>query len=376
MENLVPKTIQQLAPYVPGSPIEQIRREYGIQELVKLASNESAIGASPRVAEMLEQLMADIHRYPDPRAHDLRAALAAHWGLAPRELAFGNGSNELIDLVGRVFASAEDHVVFGDPSFLCYRIACVAGGVPFTDVPLVDGVSWDVDAMLAAVTPRTRILFLSNPNNPTGAYVGEAALRRLLSELPREVVPVLDEAYAEFATATDYVSGVTLRALHPRTIVLRTFSKAYGLAGLRVGYAIAAPDMIDWIERLRAPFNVNTLAQAAAIAALSDAEHLARAVALNARERARVTSHLAQLGFAVAPSEANFVLVSVDAPSAEAYEWFLRRGVILRAFGPPLTHHLRVSLGAPAENDTMLAAFAAFAARHTTDTRTAPESTP
>lgn len=363
MPSLVPTPITLLAPYVPGAPIEQIRREYGIDRLVKLASNESAIGASPRVAEALAELLANVHLYPDPRAHNLRAALARHWAIEPGELTFGNGSNELIDLIGRVFAAAEDHVVFGEPSFLCYRIACVAGGIPFTDVPLVDDVAWDVDALLAAVTPRTRLLFLSNPNNPTGAYVGEQALRRLLSELPREVVPVLDEAYAEFATAPDYVSGLSLRHLHPRTIVLRTFSKAYGLAGLRVGYAVAAPEMIGWLERLRAPFNVNALAQAGAIAALADTAHLARAVALNSQERERVAARLTELGFAVAPSQANFVLVSVDAPSAQAYEWFLRQGVILRAFGPPLSHHLRVSLGSPSENDTMLEAFATFRTR-------------
>ncbi len=365
MSSLVPPHIQRLAPYVPGTPIDQIRREYGIEHPVKLASNESAIGASPRVAQVVTRLMAEVHRYPDPRAHDLRAAVAAHWGITPSELAFGNGSNELIDLISRVFAGGDDHVVFGDPSFLCYRIACVAGAVPFTDVPLLNGLAWDVPAMLAAVTPRTRILFLSNPNNPTGAYVGGEALRHLLTSLPHEVMPVLDEAYAEFVTAPDFVSGMALRDLHPRTIVLRTFSKAYGLAGLRVGYAVAQRDTIDWLERLRAPFNVNLLAQAAAIAALADHEHLQKSIALNASERTRVVAALTAQGYEVAPSEANFVLVSVDAPSPVAYEWFLRRGVILRAFGPPLGHHLRVSLGSPAENDSMLEAFAAFRARDT-----------
>lgn len=372
MSSLVPSHIQQLAPYVPGTPIEQIRREYGIDHPVKLASNESAIGASPRVAAVLQELLANVHRYPDPRAHDLRGALSAHWGIEPGELAFGNGSNELIDLLGRVFTGIGDHVVFGEPSFLCYRIACVAGGVPYTQVPLVDHVGWDVDALLAAVTPRTRVLFLSNPNNPTGAYVGERSLRRLLGELPREVVPVLDEAYAEFVDAPDFVSGMALRDLHPRTVVLRTFSKAYGLAGLRVGYAVASRDMVDWIERLRAPFNVNALAQAAAVAALSDSQHLERAVALNTAERARVMARLGELGFEVAPSQANFVLVSVDAPSAFAYEWFLRRGIILRAFAAPLTHHLRVSLGSHSENDTMLDAFAAFRARADEPAETTP----
>ncbi|MBP7684456.1 MAG: aminotransferase class I/II-fold pyridoxal phosphate-dependent enzyme, partial [Deltaproteobacteria bacterium] len=175
MSSLVPPHIQRLAPYVPGTPIDQIRREYGIEHPVKLASNESAIGASPRVAQVVTRLMAEVHRYPDPRAHDLRTAVAAHWGITPSELAFGNGSNELIDLISRVFAGGDDHVVFGDPSFLCYRIACVAGAVPFTDVPLLNGLAWDVPAMLAAGTPRTRILFLSNPHNPTGPYVGGEA---------------------------------------------------------------------------------------------------------------------------------------------------------------------------------------------------------
>ncbi|MCA8966754.1 MAG: histidinol-phosphate transaminase [Planctomycetes bacterium] len=357
MPSLVPTPITLLAPYVPGAPIEQIRREYGIDRLVKLASNESAIGASPRVAEALAELLANVHLYPDPRAHDLRAALARHWAIEPGELAFGNGSNELIDLIGRVFAAAEDHVVFGEPSFLCYRIACVAGGIPFTDVPLVDDVAWDVDALLAAVTPRTRLLFLSNPNNPTGAYVGEQALRRLLSELPREVVPVLDEAYAEFATAPDYVSGLSLRHLHPRTIVLRTFSKAYGLAGIRVAYAFGHPGTIVAYNKVRNHFGVGRLAQAAALAAIGDGAWLTDVVRRIARGRERIAAIAQASGLEPLPSATNFVAVDCGRDGAFAgrvLEKLVARGIFIRMPGvAPLNRCIRISVGLDHELDLL-----------------------
>ena len=208
MSDLVPENIHRLAPYEPGRPVSEIRREYGIEAPIKLASNECARPPSPHVQEAIQAAMGELHRYPDPTHYDIRQALAAFWGVETSELLIGSGSNELIDLITRTFAGRDAHVVFGDPSFTSYRIACEAQDVAFTAVPLEDGLRWDVDALLAAVRPETRLLFLANPNNPTGAMLAEPELRRLLAGLPPEVMPVLDEAYAEYVTDPGYASAL------------------------------------------------------------------------------------------------------------------------------------------------------------------------
>jgi histidinol-phosphate aminotransferase len=356
MDRLVPSYIERLVPYVPGKPVEELERELGIQNAVKLASNENPLGASPRVAEALAGAAASFGRYPDAATHALRETLAAHHGVPMDEIVVGNGSNELIDLACRTFAGPGDHAVIGNPSFVCYRLGLLAANVEFTEVPLVGHVAWDVDAMLAAVTPATRLLFLANPNNPTGAHVSATDLARLLRGLPERVVAILDEAYVEFADAPDFASALTMRGLHERLLVLRTFSKAYGLAALRVGYGVGTPALVDFLNRVRAPFNTNSLAQIAARAALTDPEHVARYVALNRVERARVAAALGALGLGVAPSQANFLLVDFGAPGRDIYEKLLRKGVIVRPMPPPLTNWLRITIGLPEENDRLLAA--------------------
>jgi len=356
MDRLVPPYIERLVAYVPGKPVEELERELGIKNAVKLASNENPMGASPKVLAAIAELGPTLGRYPDAAAFALREALAAHHDVPMDEIVVGNGSNELIDMACRTFVGPGDHAVIGNPSFVCYRLGLLAANVDFTEVTLRDNLSWDIDAMLAAVRPETRLLFLANPNNPTGAHVSATDLARLLRELPERVVAVIDEAYLEFADAPDFASALTMRALHERLLVLRTFSKAYGIAALRVGYGIGTRPIVDFLNRVRAPFNTNSLAQIAARAALEDQAHVERYVALNRTERARVSAELTTLGYVVAPSQANFVLVDFAAPGKDVYEKLLRKGVIVRPLPPPLTNWLRITIGLPDENTRLLAA--------------------
>ena len=350
---LVPPHIERLKPYVPGKPLEQLERELGIRDAIKLASNESPLGASPRALEAAQRALADGHRYPDN--YRLRAALAAHHGVGLDEVVLGNGSNELIDLIARTFGQPGEHAVYPDPSFVCYRSATLSANMRAGVVPLREHVHYDLDAMIAAVRPDTRLVFLANPNNPTGAYVGRDGLVRLLEALPSRAIAVIDEAYLEFADAPDFASALSLRDVHPRTIVLRTFSKAYGLAAFRIGYGIAPAELVGYLDRVRAPFNVSSIALAAAEAALADPEHVASYVAHNARERSRVASALAALGGTVAPSQANFVLVRFAAIGRPLADRLLRAGVIVRAMPPPIAEWVRITIGTEAENDRLLA---------------------
>jgi histidinol-phosphate aminotransferase len=355
--SLVIPTIEALAPYEGGKPIEELARELGITDAVKLASNENPLGPSPRALEAARQVLAESHRYPDGAAYNLRAKLAAKHGVAREEILLGAGSNELLDLAVRTFCTPEQHIVFAEPSFVVYRIAALSGGVPFSAVPLTAGLVHDLPAMAAAVTPRTRLLFVANPNNPTGTHVGRAALEKLLREVPPEVIVVMDEAYLEYADAPDYPDCLQLRSLRERLLVLRTFSKIYGLAAFRVGYAVGPRHLIDYMNRVRAPFNVSTLAQAAAIAALDDETHVQNARSLNQKERKRVSAALESRGLSVAPSQANFVLVDLKRPARPVYEALLKKGVIVRPFAS-LPTSLRVTLGTERENDRFLGALA------------------
>ncbi len=354
---LVPPHIARLVPYRPGMPVSEFERQSNIKHAIKLASNESPRGPSPKVIEAIRSEAAQLNRYPDGSTYLLRQDLAKHHEIQPTEIAVGNGSNELIDLLCRTFcAPDEDHVVFGTPSFLCYELSCRSSNLPFTAVPLRDFLSWDVGALMAAVTPQTKLLFVANPNNPTGAYVARADLETMLRETPSHVMIVVDEAYVEFPSAEDYASALTLRDLRERLIVLRTFSKAYGLAGLRVGYAVGPSSIIAFLDRTRAPFNVNTLAQVAARAALTDQEHVQEYVAMNCVERARLRDALTALGARIAPSQANFLLVRLDQRGPEAYQRLLSQGVITRQMPPPIDDWLRVSVGLPEENSRFLRA--------------------
>ncbi len=352
--SLVSPSIESLLPYEGGKPIEELARELGISDAIKLASNENALGPSPKALAAARAALSDVHRYPDATAYKLRERIAAEHGVPMGHVIQGNGSNELLDLAVRTFCTSEHHIVLAEPAFVVYKIAALAHGVPFTAVPVVD-LTHDLDAMLAAVTPRTRLLFVGNPNNPTGTYVGLEPLRRFLRALPEEVIVLMDEAYIEYATAADFPDCMTLRNEHERMIVCRTFSKIYGLAALRVGYGISTPQLIGYMNRVRAPFNVGTLGQVAAIAALDDSEHVRTCRELNARERERVSERLRAMGLSVTPSQANFILVDVERSARLTYDALLRKGVIVRPFAS-LPTSLRVTIGKVAENDRFLQA--------------------
>ncbi len=352
--------VRTLAPYQPGKSIEALEREYGVRDVIKLASNENPLGASPRAREAAMRAAAsDLARYPDGSGFSLKRALADRLGVAPDCLTLGNGSNDVLELIARAFATSDDEIVFSEYAFAVYPIVTQAVGARAVVVPARD---WghDLVAMRAAIGPRTRLVFIANPNNPTGTWLEAAQLREFVAGLPAHVLVVVDEAYHEYVQADGYASLVADIARYPRLIVTRTFSKAYGLAGLRVGYAVSNPKVADILDRVRQPFNLNSVAMAAARAALDDEAHVARAVALNALGMRRLTAGLAALELRHIPSAGNFVCVDLGRLAAPVYERLLREGVIVRPlanYGMP--HHLRVTVGLPQENERFLQALKA-----------------
>lgn len=350
---LVTPEIESLQPYEAGKPIEEVARELGIEDAIKLASNENPLGPSPKALDAVRAALTSAHRYPDASAYYLREALAEFLSVKPQEIIHGNGSNEILELIIRTFTTREDHVVFGEPAFVVYKLAALAHGVPFTAVPLKN-LTHDLEAMADAVTDKTRVLFVANPNNPTGTHVGGEAVRKLLERVPDSVIVVLDEAYIEYVEADDYVDALKLRDLHPRLMTTRTFSKAYGLASFRVGYAVGPAELIGYMNRVRAPFNVGALSQTAAIAALGDQDHVERTVELNSKERKRLRPLLEEAGLKLAPSQTNFFFASAGAPGRVLYDKLLRRGVIVRPMGT--SDWVRITIGTPAENEKLLAA--------------------
>ena len=287
--------------------------------------------------------------------------LAAKLGVPEAQIAIGNGSNELLDLLIRTFSVPGDEILGPAHTFLCYKLSALAHGATFTEVPRGPGFAYDIDAIVDAVTPRTRIVFLANPDNPTGVYADRAAMERLLRRLPERVLLCVDEAYTEFATAEDFPDCIAMRDLRETLVVLRTFSKIYGLAGLRCGYAVAPAAVVNYLDRVRTPFNVNSIAQAAATAALDDEAHVRRSQALVREGMAQVAAGLSRIGVLHAPSQGNFVLVDVAPTGGRAlFGAMLRHGVIVRPMnGYGLPHHVRVTIGTPDENRRFLDALEA-----------------
>ncbi|HJZ88170.1 MAG TPA: histidinol-phosphate transaminase [Polyangia bacterium] len=355
-EPIVPPNIEQLVPYIPGKPIEEVERELGIAGAYKLASNENPVGPSPRALEAVRRALSELHRYPDGSASALRSALATRHGVTVDEIVVGNGSAELIELLVRTFCApgSEDEVLTGRPSFAIYELEAQAHGVRHVGVPLDAELRYDVSGLLAAASARTKICFIANPNNPTGTYMPAPDLSRLARELPEHVILAVDEAYFEYATAPDYPDSLALRGLRERLLGLRTFSKAYGLAGLRVGYMVGPPKLAQYVQRVRPAFNVNSLAQVAALAAMRDDDQVARSRGVTSEGLAFLKRELGQLGIKVWPTQANFVFVDVGRDARAVYQALLQRGVIVRPIGGP--HNLRITAGLPAENERLLRA--------------------
>jgi histidinol-phosphate aminotransferase len=361
LERIVKPWIRALEPYQPGKPAEELDRELGITGSLKLASNESPLGPSPRAVAAMQAELARVHRYPDGASFELRRKLAGRLGVAEEQLVFGAGADEILELLAKVLLGPGDECVFAWPSFAMYPIVVRGMGATPVAVPLDAALVHDLDAMALAVNPRTRLAFVCNPNNPTGTSVGREALDRFAERLPAECVLAIDEAYVDFARRPDFPDALAWVRRRPGTIALRTFSKAWGLAGLRVGYGVADPELAGYLQRARHPFNVNRLAEVAATAALDDDAYRERLLRLNAEGIAYLTRELRSLGFEVWPSDANFVLARGPAGVVPA---LLREGVIVRPLaGFGLAEHLRITVGLPEENERLVKALRRIAER-------------
>ena len=356
--NLALPGIQKLSPYQPGKPIDELKREYGLDQVTKLASNENPLGIGPKALEAAKAALTELHRYPDGNGFVLKQALSRHLHVTMGQITLGNGSNDVLELIARAFATVGDEIVFSQYAFAVYPLVTQAIGATGVVVPAVN---WghDLEAMATAVNAKTRVIFLANPNNPTGTWFGQAQLEDFMRRIPSSVLVVLDEAYYEYASdsrmnAEDYPDAFPLLAQYPNMIICRTFSKAYGLAGLRVGYCISQHQVADVLNRIRQPFNVNHMALSMATASLGDRDYLERAVQLNCDGLGQLYRGFDALGLGYIPSVGNFVCVKVG-DSMAVYERLLRQGVIVRpVMNYNMPEHLRVSVGSKVENTHFL----------------------
>lgn len=352
--DLVQPQILGIHPYLPGKPVSELQRELGLTYISKLASNENPLGASPTVLTAIQNELKEIARYPDGSAYALKAALADFLSISPEQLAIGNGSNELLELVARVFAGPDDEIVYSQYAFAVYPISAQVVGATGIEVPAKD---WghDLQAMLAAITDKTKVIYLANPNNPTGTVFNRVEWEDFINQVPKDVIVVLDEAYIEYAQAQlsddEYANGIDYLTSHSNLLVSRTFSKAYGLASLRVGYMAGCKEIIQYINQLRAPFNVNHYAQVAAVSALADQGFVEKVLLLNQQGMRQIMDALALLAIDSIPSAGNFLCIDLGEHALKVNQKLLEEGVIVRPvsnYGLP--QFLRVSIGTQVEN--------------------------
>ncbi|MBC8414233.1 MAG: histidinol-phosphate transaminase [Nitrospira sp.] len=348
-----PKHIHSIQRYIPGKPVEELERELGISDSVKLASNENPVGPSPMALKALKNAVSGLHRYPDGNCYYLRDALAAHLETDPEGLIFGNGSNELIELAVRTFLAPGEKTISAHPSFVVYPTITQAAKGTCTLVPLKEN-RHDLMAMASKITARTRIIFIANPNNPTGTINTAEEVDEFMKVVPDNILVVFDEAYYEYVSSGDYAESLKHLKAGRSILILRTFSKMYGLAGLRIGYGITSPEIAMEINKVRQPFNVNSLAQIAAVAALQDLTHIAKSKKNNEQGKQFFYRELTRLGLEYIPTEANFIYISLkDRNSSELNSVLLKEGVIIRPAGPS---SIRITIGLPGENKRMISA--------------------
>lgn len=349
------EALNHIKPYSPGKPIWEVQKELGLERVVKLASNENPLGASPKAIEAVIEYAKGIHRYPDSSAKDLRTKLAVHFHLSPEQFIVTNGADELITLISETFLEPKDEIIVLNPSFSEYEFGAQLMGATTISIPFGKHYAFDIQSILSAVTDQTKIIYLCSPNNPTGIYIPQAELQFLLDHLPNQVLVVLDSAYSHYATADDYTDGMEfVRSGYP-LIILQTFSKIYGLAGIRVGYGAASESIISRILKVKEPFNVNMLAQAAACAALADEDHRLKSHQTNTEGRNQLYEAFQKLGIPYFRSMSNFILVELGPEANRIYEQLLHRGIIVRYGGTwELTRHIRVSVGTEEENDLFI----------------------
>lgn len=361
---LASDAVRDLAPYVIGKPMSEVERELGITDIVKLASNENPLGPSPLALAAMRRALEDVWLYPDGNGHALKSALARVHGVAPEQITLGNGSNDLLVLLAEAFLTARHSAVISQYAFAIYGIAIQATGARTITVPAhAEGSAMpfghDLDAMLAAIDAETRLVYVANPNNPTGTWNDAGAIRRFLDRTPQSCIVVLDEAYFEYSRQRGCPNGIELVARHPNLVVLRTFSKAHALAGVRVGFGVSHPDVADILNRVRQPFNVSLVGLAGAEAALGDAGQAARAVQLAEEGARQLGAALPRLGVKVYPTAGNFLLADVGADGRAVFDRLLRRGVIVRpTAGYDLPRCVRITFGTAAQNERLLAALA------------------
>jgi histidinol-phosphate aminotransferase len=363
--SLAVEHVRSLAPYVPGKPIDELERELGITNIIKLASNENPFGPSPLAIDAMQRALADSWLYPDGSGHLLKQKLAEKLGVAPAQITLGNGSNDVLVLLAEAFLKPGLQAVYSQYAFAVYPIAVQATGAMGVVVPALGPDSrmplgHDLAAMAKAINATTRVVFVANPNNPTGTWMQANELEAFIAAVPAHVMVALDEAYFEYTEGLGLQNGVDWLDRYHNLVVFRTFSKAYGLAGLRVGYAVSHATVADMLNRVRQPFNVSTVGLAGAAAALDDPGHVAAAVKVAVAERARVAARLASLGTRVVPSAGNFLLLHAGANARQRFEHLLRKGIIVRPVGNyQLPEHLRVTLGTIEQNDRFLNAWEA-----------------
>jgi histidinol-phosphate aminotransferase len=347
----VSENVKNITPYVPGKPIEELERELGISGSIKLASNENPLGPSPKAIAAIKKAMEGLNRYPDGSGFYLSRALAKQYEVDINQIILGNGSNELIELVVRTFVQPGDEVISADPSFVVYRMITQAAGGTNVIVPCKD-MRHDLDAMAERITPKTKIVFIANPNNPTGTMNTKAEMDRFMARVPDQVIVAVDEAYFEYVTHVDYPDSLDYLKTGKNVLALRTFSKIYGLAGLRIGYGLTTPEIAELMNKVRQPFNTNSLGQIGAVAALADRKHVEKSIAINNEGKQFLYQSFGQLGVSYLPTETNFVLFETSLEGKDVYTALLMQGVIIRPMGGK---KLRVTIGLPDENKRFVA---------------------
>jgi histidinol-phosphate aminotransferase len=354
MKKLAREGIENLVPYPPGKPIEELERELGITGSIKLASNENPLGPSPLAIQAITDRLNALHRYPDGSGFYLKSKLSKKYSIPPDQIILGNGSNELIELVIRAFLSTEEHVIQAFPTFLVYEKIVKGAGGQMISVPLLN-FKINLDEISKAITSKTKMVFINNPNNPTGSVLSEEQMACFLEDIPEDIVVILDEAYIEFVSDPAAASGLKLLEKRPLLVVLRTFSKLYGLAGLRIGYGFGSREVIDYMNRVRQPFNANVLAQAAANAALDDMSFVSQTLKLVREGLDYLYNSIQGMGLEYIPTQTNFFLIKVPLGGQKTYELMLREGVIVRSMDSyGLPEYIRINVGLPKENERFI----------------------
>ena len=350
IKKLVNKGINSLSPYEPGKPIEDLERELGIRNAIKLASNENPVGPSPKVLESIDTILKETHRYPDGNATRLKNTIARKFGISPHQVTIGNGSNDIIEFVARSFLSSDDSAIYSEHAFAVYPLVVKAVGAKGIEVPAKE-FSHDLDGMLKSIEKNTKLIFIANPNNPTGSFVEYDELIDFLEKVPEDIIVLLDQAYFDYSSFETKDADFDILDKFPNLLMSRSFSKAYGLAGFRIGYSVSSEDIANYLNRVRQPFNANSLALFAAEKALEDDKFMNECLQLNSEQKELLYTGLETLGYEYLPSKANFISFDCKENSIDAFNKLLHHGVIVRSLGVyKMPNHLRVSIGTPKEN--------------------------